>query len=94
MITQDQLLSAVRWAVNCAAMWAVSRGYVADENVPLIVGAAGALTMLCWGLAVHSPKNTIDAAANTKGVANVVMIKQAEADDHPNAKVIGPSDER
>ncbi len=80
MINQEQLLSLARWAATSAAMWAVGKGYVSADNVPLVVGAVVSLSMLCWGLFVHTPANTVKAAAATPGVTKIVMDSQASAD--------------
>ena len=64
MPTQAQLLSFIRWVITTGGAFAVGKGWVTTDQLPLIAGAAATLVPLVWSFVVHSDKGTIAAAAD------------------------------
>ncbi len=80
MINQEQLLSVLRSVLAVVGGWAVGRGYVTADQLTLVGGLLASLVPLVWGIVVHTPANTVKAAAATPGVTKIVMDSQASAD--------------
>lgn len=62
MPTQAQLLAFVRWVITTGGAFAVGKGWVTTDQLPLIMGFAVALVPLVWSLFVHSDTGTMAAA--------------------------------
>lgn len=53
IMTQEQLLSAIRWGMTTLGTVLVSKGYASEETVQAIAGAALALVPFVWSMLVH-----------------------------------------
>lgn len=53
MINQAQVLSVMRWILTSAGGYAVGRGWMAADQVDLILGVAAQLVPLIWSIYVH-----------------------------------------
>lgn len=61
-VTQPQILAVIRWLLSTGGAYAVGKGWVTADQIPLIMGAAVALVPLVWSMFVHSETGTIAAA--------------------------------
>jgi hypothetical protein len=52
-MNQAQLLSAIRWIMTTGGAYLASKGYVSNETVQAIGGAALAAIPFVWSMFVH-----------------------------------------
>jgi hypothetical protein len=71
-ITQNQVLSALRWIITSGASYAVGRGWITADQIPLLMTAAAAVVPLVWSMIVHTDNATV-AAAQALPSAQVVV---------------------
>lgn len=61
-MNQDQVLSAVRWAITSLGMYGLGRGWLTADQVPLLVAAATAIVPLIWSIAAHTDRAKVASA--------------------------------
>jgi hypothetical protein len=84
-LTQDQLYSFVRWLVTGICGWLLTKGYIADEWVPGIIGVALAVASLAWSMWTHTPAQQLQAVKRLD--PNIkVEVPQQVLDEHPSVK--------
>jgi hypothetical protein len=66
--SQEQVLAAVRWLITVGGAWAVGKGYISNDQVTLILGAAAALVPLIWSVIKKTQTGRINSAASVPGV--------------------------
>jgi hypothetical protein len=54
MLNQDQVASAVRWALSTGGAFLVTKGYLNDDLVTWLVGGVGPIVALVWSMIYHS----------------------------------------
>lgn len=73
MFTSQQAMMALRWAMNAAGVWMMTRGYGNDEIFTALGGVVMSAFPFIWGWIRHSKYGTIIAADEITDVAGVVM---------------------
>ena len=94
-LTQDQILSFVRWLISFGGGYAVGHGWITNDQVVLILGAAGPIVALVWSFIAHSQNAQVKAVENMPGVTKISVdpAKASEtllkiADDDNRQKVV------
>ena len=89
-VTQDQILSAVRWIGSTSGGYAVGRGWIDSDQVTLFAGVAVAAVPLAWSFWSHRAAAQVAKVAALADVAQVVMTSRAAAEAQPSPKVVAP----
>lgn len=61
-MTSDTIWQILRYILIAAGSFLVGKGYVTAENVELLVGAAGTIFTVVWGLYVKAGTKAVPAA--------------------------------
>lgn len=91
VISMDQVLSAVRWALTMACGFAVGKGWITTDQTTSIIAVSAALVPLVWGIYTRTKAAKLAAAAAIPEVQRIVVTSQATADKAP-AKVVTTTD--
>lgn len=87
-ITSDQIMAAIRQLLLVAGGVAVTRGWVSQDDLQIIVPAGLTLAVAIWGLWVRRPHGIIKSAAALPQV-DAVVTKPKTASEIPVANVVG-----
>ncbi len=72
-ITQDQVLSVVRWLIATVGGYVVGKGWLSSEQIVLITGVAVAVVPLVWSLFAHTQANQVRAVTAMPGVDKIIV---------------------
>lgn len=74
MLTQEQLLSIVRWVITSFGGYFIGRGWLTADQLTMLGGAAAAIVPLAWSFYRHRTAGTMAAVGALPGVARVEIL--------------------
>ncbi len=86
-VTQDQVLSVVRWVIATGGGYAAGKGWITADQTNLIAGVAVAAVPLVWSILAHTQTAQVRTVAAMPGVEKIVTNDQA----NPTLKGLGDS---
>jgi hypothetical protein len=92
-MNQEQFITLLRQTLIALSAGFVTKGYVDDATLQMIVSGLVGLATVAWGLYVRRKAGLISAAATSalKPTERVVLTDQAKADAIASIKVVGPA---
>ncbi len=87
-ITQDQVLSAVRWVIATGGGYAAGKGWITSDQVVLISGVGIAIVPLVWSIFAHTQTAQLRTVTDMPGVEKIIT------NDKANPTLKGLADSR